>query len=106
MVSCLSASYCTGHKETIETICPPFSPNTLPKIHSDSHFLLLKAELTGVCRKYPESEPFRLKCNGVLERLSEVLKSGFLILTPKKNGGGGGRAGERREQEEGGKAEI
>lgn len=56
----LSASYCTGHKETI---CPPFSPNTLPKIHSEGHFLLLKAELTG-------SEPFRLKCNGALESLS------------------------------------
>lgn len=86
MVSCLSASYCTGHKETI---CPPFSPNTLPKIHSDSHFLLLKAELTGIGQKYPGSEPFRLKYNGVLERLLEVLKSGFLFLTPKKNEGGG-----------------
>lgn len=58
VVSCLSVSYRTDHKETI---CPPFSLNTLPKIHSDGHFLLLKAELTG-------SEPFRLKCNGALER--------------------------------------
>lgn len=57
--NCLSASYRTDHKETI---CTPFSPNTLPKIHSDGHCLLLKAELTG-------SEPFRLKCNGALERL-------------------------------------
>lgn len=88
VVSCLSASYCTGHKETI---CPPFSPNTLPKIHSDSHFLLLKAELTGICWKYPGSEPFRLKCNGVLERLSGDSKVTLLNPHTQKVWGGRGR---------------